>query len=148
MTYLTYHSADHNLAQKGIWRDISVRNLLWLAFSVIVLMAVLALGFALSQMKTINGSTKLLYAREYAAGQAAEQVRGLIFKASRSQAQLLTATTDMDARVWVRRLKRACKESTPGLGFWKSFPTPPTWRHSPSYCQTSLLSGTKTCGRL
>jgi methyl-accepting chemotaxis protein len=76
----------------------SVRNLLWLAFSAIVLLAVLALGFALSQMKTINGSTKLLYAREYAAGQAAEQVRGLIFKASRSQAQLLTATTDMERK--------------------------------------------------
>jgi methyl-accepting chemotaxis protein len=116
MTYLTYHSADHNLAQKGIWRDISVRNLLWLAFSVIVLMAVLALGFALSQMKTINGSTKLLYAREYAAGQAAEQVRGLIFKASRSQAQLLTATTDMERKSLGEEVEKSLQGINTRLG--------------------------------
>ena len=71
----------------------SVRNLLWAAFSTIVLLVVMAIAFSLFQMSTINGSTKLIFEREYIAGQAAEQVRGLIYLASRSQAQLLTATT-------------------------------------------------------
>ena len=78
--------------------NLSVRTLMWLAFSAIVLLAGLALGFAVVQMKSIDGSTKLLYETEYTAGQAAERVRGLIFKASRSQAQLLTATTETERK--------------------------------------------------
>ena len=91
-------------------QGMSVRGLLWLAFSAIVLLAFLALGFSLYQMRTINGSTKLLFEREYAAGQAAEQVRGLIFKASRSQAQLLTATTDSERKKLGAEIEASLKE--------------------------------------
>ncbi len=98
MSEPTQYAARFQVGNKAMWHNLSVRNLLWLAFSSIVLLAAVALGFSLFQMRTINGSTKLLYEREYAAGQAAEQLRGLIFKASRSQAQLLTATTDSERK--------------------------------------------------
>ena len=98
MSEPTQYAARFQVGNRALWHNLSVRNLLWLAFSSIVLLAAVALGFSLFQMRTINGSTKLLYEREYAAGQAAEQLRGLIFKASRSQAQLLTATTDSERK--------------------------------------------------
>ena len=98
MSEPTQYAARFQVGNRAMWHNLSVRNLLWLAFSSIVLLAAVALGFSLFQMRTINGSTKLLYEREYAAGQAAEQLRGLIFKASRSQAQLLTATTDSERK--------------------------------------------------
>ena len=98
MSEPTQYAARFQVGNRALWHNLSVRNLLWLAFSSIVLLAAVALGFSLFQMRTINGSTKLLYEREYAAGQAAEQLRGLIFKASRSLAQLLTATTDSERK--------------------------------------------------
>ena len=98
------------------WQNMAVRNLLWMAFLAIVLLAGLALGFAVLQMRTINGSTRLLYEREYAAGQAAEQVRGLIFKASRSQAQLLTATTDSERKKLGEEIENSLADINTRLG--------------------------------
>ena len=70
-----------------------VRTSLLLAFAS-VLAGALAMGaFCIWQMGRINASTQTLYAQEYTAGQAAEQVRGLVLRASRAQSQLLTATT-------------------------------------------------------
>jgi methyl-accepting chemotaxis protein len=63
---------------------------------------------SLWQTGRLNASTQAIYEREYAAGQAAEQVRSLALRASRAQTQLLTAPTvaernglgkDIDTRV-------------------------------------------------
>jgi methyl-accepting chemotaxis protein len=71
----------------------SVRSSLLLAFASVLLGALLIGAFSLWQMGRINASTQAIYEREYAAGQAAEQMRGLVLRASRAQTQLLTATT-------------------------------------------------------
>ena len=71
----------------------SVRASLLLAFGAILTGALLMGAFSLWQMARINASTQAIYEQEYAAGQAAEQVRGLVLRASRAQSQLLTATT-------------------------------------------------------
>jgi methyl-accepting chemotaxis protein len=70
-----------------------VRASLLLAFSSVLLGALLIGTFSLWQMGRINASTQAIYEQEYAAGQAAEQMRGLVLRASRAQTQLLTATT-------------------------------------------------------
>jgi methyl-accepting chemotaxis protein len=71
----------------------SVRSSLRLAFACVVVGA-LAIGvFSLFQMGRLNASTHIIYEQEYTAGQAAEQVRSNILRASRGQTQLLTATT-------------------------------------------------------
>ena len=72
---------------------LSVKASLWLAFGCVLLGVLLIGAFSLWQMGRINASTQALYEQEYAAGQAAEQVRGLVLRASRAQSQLLTATT-------------------------------------------------------
>jgi methyl-accepting chemotaxis protein len=71
----------------------TVKASLWLAFGGILLGALVIGAFSLWQMGRINASTQAIYEQEYAAGQAAEQVRGLVLRASRAQTQLLTATT-------------------------------------------------------
>ena len=98
MSEPTHHSVRPHALTAANWENLSVRSLLWLAFSSIVFLAILAIGFSLYQMRVINASTKLLFESEYASGLAAEQVRGMIFKASRSQAQLLTASTDSERK--------------------------------------------------
>ena len=72
---------------------LTVRSSLWLAFASVLLGAVVIGVFSLFQMGRLNASTKAIYEQEYAAGQAAEEARGLILRASRAQTQLLTATT-------------------------------------------------------
>nr|WP_315480622.1 methyl-accepting chemotaxis protein [uncultured Rhodoferax sp.] len=72
---------------------LSVRASLWLAFACVLVGAVVIGVFSLFQMGRLNDSTKAIYEQEFAAGQAAEQARGLILRASRAQTQLLTATT-------------------------------------------------------
>jgi methyl-accepting chemotaxis protein len=71
----------------------TVRTSLWLAFASVLLGAVAIGVFSLFQMGRLNHSTQVIYEQEFAAGQAAEQARGLILRASRAQSQLLTATT-------------------------------------------------------
>ncbi len=71
----------------------SVRASLGLAFACVVSGA-LAIGvFSLFQMGRLNDSTGVIYNQEYTAGQAAEQIRSNVLRASRAQTQLLTAST-------------------------------------------------------
>jgi len=73
--------------------NMTVRTSLWLAFASVLLGAVVIGVLSLFQMGRLNASTQDIYEHEYAAGQAAEETRGLILRASRAQTQLLTATT-------------------------------------------------------
>ena len=72
---------------------LSVRASLRMAFASVLVGALLIGAFSLLQMGRLNASTKGIYEEEYAAGLAAEQVRGFLLRASRAQTQLLTATT-------------------------------------------------------
>jgi methyl-accepting chemotaxis protein len=80
-------------ARSLFWERMTVRTSLWLAFASVLLGAVAIGVFSLFQMGRLNHSTQVIYEQEFAAGQAAEQARGLILRASRAQSQLLTATT-------------------------------------------------------
>ena len=71
----------------------SVRASLRLAFAIVVAGALVIGVFSLFQMGRLNASTHVIYEQEYTAGQAAEQVRSNILRASRAQTQLLTAST-------------------------------------------------------
>ena len=71
----------------------SVRASLRLAFTIVVAGALVIGVFSLFQMGRLNASTHVIYEQEYTAGQAAEQVRSNILRASRGQTQLLTAST-------------------------------------------------------
>jgi methyl-accepting chemotaxis protein len=72
---------------------LSVKASLLLAFACVLTGALVIGAFSLWQMGRINASTQAIYEQEYSAGQAAEQLRGLVLRASRAQSQLLTATT-------------------------------------------------------
>ena len=72
---------------------LSVRSSLWLAFAAMLVGAVLIGAFSLVQMGGLNQASKTLYEQAYLAGQATEQVRSSLLRASRAQTQLLTATT-------------------------------------------------------
>ncbi len=71
----------------------SVRASLRLAFAIVVAGALVIGAFSLFQMGRLNASTKVIYEKEYIAGQAAEQVRSNVLRASRAQTQLLTSST-------------------------------------------------------
>lgn len=73
--------------------NLTVRSSLWLAFTSVLLGAVMIGVFSLFQMGRLNAASQAIYAQEYVASQAAEETRGLILRASRAQTQLLTATT-------------------------------------------------------
>ncbi|WP_310342245.1 methyl-accepting chemotaxis protein [Rhodoferax saidenbachensis] len=85
--------ATRKRPKRAMLENLSVRASLWLAFASVLAGAVVIGVFSLFQMGRLNASTKAIYEQEYAAGQAAEQARGLILRASRAQTQLLTATT-------------------------------------------------------
>ena len=85
--------APRKRPKKTKLENLSVRASLWLAFASVLAGAVVIGVFSLFQMGRLNESTKAIYEQEFAAGQAAEQARGLILRASRAQTQLLTATT-------------------------------------------------------
>jgi methyl-accepting chemotaxis protein len=72
---------------------ISVRASLRLAFAALLAGALVVGAFSLFQMARLNASTHVIYDQEYAAGQAAEQTRSNVLRASRAQTQLLTAST-------------------------------------------------------
>ena len=75
---------------------LSVRASLGLAFACVVTGALVIGVFSLFQMGRLNASTGVIYNQEYTAGQAAEQVRGNVLRASRAQTQLLTASTPQE----------------------------------------------------
>ncbi len=72
---------------------LSVRGSLALAFACVLVGVLVIGGFSLVQMGRLNASTQAIYEQEYAAGQAAEQLRSNLLRISRAQKQLLTATT-------------------------------------------------------
>ncbi len=63
------------------------------AFACVLAGALAIAVFSLFQMGRLNASTHIIYEQEYTAGQAAEQVRSYVLRASRAQTQLLTAST-------------------------------------------------------
>jgi methyl-accepting chemotaxis protein len=72
---------------------LSVKVSLRLAFA-LVLAGTLVIGaIALTQISRLNGSTGSIYTQGYVASRAAEETRGYLLRASRSQKMLLTATT-------------------------------------------------------
>ncbi|SAL45351.1 methyl-accepting chemotaxis protein [Caballeronia telluris] len=72
---------------------LSVKASLRLAFA-LVLAGTLAIGaIALTQIGRLNDSTGSIYTQGYVASRAAEETRGDLLRASRSQKMLLTATT-------------------------------------------------------
>lgn len=71
----------------------SVKSSLRLAFASVLFGALIVGAFSLVQMGRLNSSTQTIYEREYTAGQATEQIRSYLLRASRAQTQLLTATT-------------------------------------------------------
>ena len=75
---------------------LSVRASLGLAFACVVTGAVVIGVFSLFQMGRLNDSTRIIYDQEYTAGQAAEQVRSNLLRASRAQTQLLTSSTPQE----------------------------------------------------
>lgn len=72
---------------------LTVRTSLLLAFATMLLGALVIGVFSLRQMGGLNEASRVLYDQAYRAGQAAEQVRSGLLRASRAQSQLLTATT-------------------------------------------------------
>jgi len=77
----------------AVGSGLSVRASLMLAFACVLVGALVIGGFSLLQMGRLNASTHVIYEHEYTAGQAAEQVRSYLLRASRAQTQLLTAST-------------------------------------------------------
>ena len=76
------------------WLDgLTVRTSLLLAFATMLLGALVIGAFSLRQMGGLNDASRVLYDQAYRAGQAVEQVRSGLLRASRAQSQLLTATT-------------------------------------------------------
>jgi len=74
-------------------RALSVKASLRLAFG-LVLAGTLVIGaIALTQISRLNGATESIYTQGYAASRAAEETRGYLLRASRSQKMLLTAST-------------------------------------------------------
>jgi methyl-accepting chemotaxis protein len=85
-------SSRPSAGRKGGKGDLSVKTSLRLAFA-IVLAGTLAIGgIALTQISRLNGSTESIYKQGFAS-RAAEETRGYVLRASRSQKMLLTATT-------------------------------------------------------
>ena len=88
----------------------SVRASLRLAFAVVVAGALVIGVFSLFQMGRLNTSTSVIYEQEYTAGQAAEQVRSNILRASRAETQLLTASTAAERETLSKDVEAALAE--------------------------------------
>jgi len=86
--------AVQRLGWSSSWLErLTVQASLRLAFGAVLAGAVLIGGLSLLQMGRISATSQAVFDREYTGGQAAEQIRGLVLRASRAQTQLLTATT-------------------------------------------------------
>ena len=90
---------------------LSVRASLGLAFACVVTGAVVIGVFSLFQMGRLNDSTRIIYDQEYTAGQAAEQVRGNVLRASRAQTQLLTASTPQEREALGQAIETSLTEA-------------------------------------
>ncbi|MDR5779860.1 methyl-accepting chemotaxis protein [Caballeronia sp. LZ065] len=74
-------------------RGMSVKASLRLAFGVVLAGTLVIGALALTQISRLNGSTESIYTQGYVASRAAEETRGYLLRASRSQKMLLTAST-------------------------------------------------------
>ena len=96
------------VAAGGVSADgMSVRASLRLAFATVLGGALVIGVFSLFQMGRLNASTQIIYEQEYAAGQAAEQARGNVLRASRAQTQLLTASTAAERETLAKDVESA-----------------------------------------
>jgi methyl-accepting chemotaxis protein len=86
-------SSASNASRSGIKRSLSVKASLRLAFALVVFGTLVIGVMALTQISRLNGSTESIYRQGYVATRAAEELRGNVLRASRSQKMLLTATT-------------------------------------------------------
>lgn len=102
-------------SEGSAYSGLSVKASLWMAFVGVMAGALLIGAFSLWQMGRINASTQAIFEKEYAAGQAAEQVRGLVLRASRAQTQLLTATTAGERNDLGRDIEASLAEVTTRL---------------------------------
>ena len=93
----------------------SVRTSLRLAFAAVLAGALVIGVFSLFQMGRLNASTQTIYEQEYAAGQAAEQARGNVLRASRAQTQLLTASTPAERESLAKDVEAALASITKEL---------------------------------
>lgn len=91
-------------------RALSVKATLRLAFG-LVLAGTLGIGaIALTQISRLNGATESIYTQGYVASRAAEETRGYLLRASRSQKMLLTASTAKERDDLGNEIERALTE--------------------------------------
>jgi two-component system chemotaxis sensor kinase CheA len=102
---------------------LSVRASLGLAFACVVTGAVVIGVFSLFQMGRLNDSTRIIYDQEYTAGQAAEQVRGNVLRASRAQTQLLTASTPQEREALGKDIETSLAEADKKIAVIQSLST-------------------------
>jgi methyl-accepting chemotaxis protein len=91
-------------------RSLSVKTSLRIAFGV-VLAGTLAIGvISLTQISRLNGATQSIYTQGHVASHAAEETRGFVLRASRSQKMLLTASTEKERDELGKQIDQALKE--------------------------------------
>jgi methyl-accepting chemotaxis protein len=91
-------------------RSLSVKTSLRIAFCV-VLAGTLAIGaISLTQISRLNGATQSIYTQGHVASRAAEETRGFLLRASRSQKMLLTASTEKERAELGAQIDQALKE--------------------------------------
>ena len=93
----------------------SVRASLRWSFACVLVGALVIGVFSLLQMRRLNASTHAIYEQEYAAGQAAEQVRSNILRASRAETQLLTASTATERDALAKDVEASLTSVNKGL---------------------------------
>jgi methyl-accepting chemotaxis protein len=80
----------------GAKRSLSVKASLRLTFGVVLAGTLVIGAIALTQISRLNGATESIYMQGHVASRAAEETRGNLLRASRSQKMLLTATTQKE----------------------------------------------------
>lgn len=104
---------------------LSVRTSLALAFACVVAGAVVIGVFSLFQMGRLNESTRVIYDQEYTAGQAAEQVRSNVLRASRAQTQLLTSSTKAERDALGNDIASSLADADKKIAVIQSLPASP-----------------------
>ncbi|WP_277188398.1 methyl-accepting chemotaxis protein [Caballeronia sp. BR00000012568055] len=99
--------ADQNKPTK---HALSVKASLRLAFGVVLAGTLVIGAIALTQISRLNGATESIYTQGHVASRAAEETRGYLLRASRSQKMLLTATTEKERNELGDQIDQALKE--------------------------------------
>ncbi len=108
-----------NSATQGM----SVRSSLRVSFFCVLAGALVIGVFSLLQMRRLNASTHVIYEQEYAAGQAAEQARSNILRASRAETQLLTASTAAEREALAKDIETSLGSVSKSLEVIRSLST-------------------------